>query len=74
MWTPQLSAATPEWQNSSPRIPQRRHLSDYYHESQSYSKWLDFFIVLCYMALFRVPHWAVLTFTCRNYGHKQVAT
>ena len=48
-------------------------LGEYYHVSHSYSKWVDFFIVLCYMALFRFVHWALLTFTYRNYGHKKVA-
>ena len=48
-------------------------LSQYYHINQSYSKWLDFFIVLCYMALFRMMHWMLLEFSYRNYGHKKVA-
>ena len=47
-------------------------LDHVYHVSHSYSKWLDFLILLCYMAVFRFMHWALLVFTYRNYGHKKV--
>ena len=47
-------------------------LQQYYSIHLSYSKWLDWLIVIAYMVAFRLAHWLLVLFQYRNYGHKRV--
>jgi len=48
-------------------------LSTFYSYTPSYNKWIDFFIVLCYLMLFKMGHYMLLKFVYRNYGKIQKA-
>ena len=44
-------------------------LQQFFSVSLDYNKWIDWFIVMLYMAAFRLMHWLLLLFQYRKYGH-----